>query len=155
MADWKAIEAEYITTGSSYRKLAEKYGLDQATIARRAKREEWVSKRQQHASKTQAEIITADTAQKVDRATKLYNAADDLLDKIVAGISSGSVVSATAAKNYSDALRSIKEIHMIRSAEDIEEQKARIDKLRKDAQREDSNRAITITLEGDLDDYAG
>ena len=153
MADWKAIEAEYITTGSSYRKLAEKYGLDQATVARKAKREAWVSKRQQHASKTQAEIITADTAQKVDRATKLYNAADDLLDKIVAGISSGSVVSATAAKNYSDALKNIKEIHMIRSAEDIEEQKARIAKLQKETEKTDGNNGFTITLEGGADAY--
>lgn len=153
MADWKVIEAEYITTGSSYRKLAEKYGLDQATVARKAKKEEWVSKRQQHVSRTQAEILTADTGQKVDRATKLYNAADDLLAKIVAGISAASVLTPTAAKNYSDALKNIKDIHMIRSAEDIEEQKARISKLNREAQKEESGKSFTITLEGGTDAY--
>ena len=45
MADWKKIKTEYITTETSYRKLAQKYGLDQATIARRAKKEGWVSNR--------------------------------------------------------------------------------------------------------------
>ena len=153
MADWKAIEAEYITTETSYRKLARKYGLNQATIAQKAKTEDWVGKRKQQASATQAKILQADTEQKVDRATKLYNAADDLLDKIVAGISSGSVVSATAAKNYSDALKNIKEIHMIRSAEDIEEQKARIAKLQKETEKTDGNNGFTITLEGGADAY--
>ena len=66
MADWKKIEAEYITTDTSYRKLADKYGVDQATIARRAKKHDWVSKRQHHADKTQAKILTADTQKKVD-----------------------------------------------------------------------------------------
>ena len=154
MADWKKIEAEYITTETSYRKLARKYGLNQATIAQKAKAEDWVGKRKQQASATQAKILQADTEQKVDRATKLYNAADDLLDKIVAGISSGSVVSATAAKNYSDALKNIKEIHMIRSTEDIEEQQARIAKLKKEVQDEDKSKAITVVLEGDLSKYA-
>ena len=57
MADWKKIEAEYITTETSYRKLADKYGVDQATIARRAKKHDWVSKRQHHADKTQAKLL--------------------------------------------------------------------------------------------------
>ena len=153
MTDWNKISAEYITTGISYRKLAEKYGLDQATIARKAKKEGWVSKRQHHADKTQAEILNADIEQRTDRATKLYNAADELLNKIVAGISSAAAVTPNAAKNYSDALKNIKEIHMIRSAEDIEEQKARIDKLRKEAEKSDKNDGFTITLEGGTEAY--
>lgn len=152
MADWNKISTEYITTGISYRKLAEKYGLDQATVARKAKKEDWVSKRQQHADKTQAEILSADTEQKVDRATKLCNAADDLLDKIVAGISTASAVTPTAAKNYSDALRNIKEIHMIRTVEDIEEQKARIAKLQKEAE-ETKKDPIRVIIDDTLNDY--
>lgn len=154
MTDWNKISAEYITTGISYRKLAEKYGLDQATIARKAKKEGWVSKRQHHADKTQAEILNADIEQRTDRATKLYNAADELLDKIVAGISAAGVVTATAAKNYSDALKNLKDVHMIRSEEDIEEQRARIAKLNKEVQKEDNSKSFTITLEGGLNDYA-
>ena len=154
-ADWAKIEAEYITNeDTSYRKLAEKYGLNQATVAQKAKADDWVSKRKQHASATQAEILDRDRDIKVDRATKLSNAADQLLNKIVKGIESAAIVTPTAAKNYSDALKNIKEIHMIRSEEDIEEQKARIAKLQKDSQDEDKNKTITITLEGDLSRYA-
>lgn len=153
MADWKVIEAEYITTETSYRKLARKYGLNQATIAQKAKTEDWVGKRKQQASTTQAKILQADTEQKVDRAAKLYNAADDLLEKIVAGISSAGIVTPTAAKNYSDALKNIKEIHMIRSAEDIEEQKARIEKLRKEAASGDKNEPIRVVIDDNLSQY--
>ena len=153
MIDWEEMENEYITTGTSYRKLAEKHGIDQATVSRKAKKGKWVSKRQQHVSKTQAEILDADTSQKVDRAATLRNAADELLEKIVAGINAVGIVTPTAAKNYSDALRNIKEIHMIRSAEDIEEQKARIAKLRKEAEKSEQNNGFTITLEGGTDAY--
>ena len=155
MADWKKIEAEYITTETSYRKLAQKYGLNQATVAQKAKAEDWVGKRKQQASTAQALILEKDINKKVDRATKLYNAADELLEKIVTGISSASIVSPTAAKNYSDALKNIKEIHMIRTQEDIEEQKARIAKLQKEAEKQDNDKSsITIKLEGSLSDYA-
>ena len=32
MADWQAIKTEYITTDTSYRKLAEKYGVSRVQI---------------------------------------------------------------------------------------------------------------------------
>lgn len=81
--DWNAIKSEYITnTDTSYRKLAQTYGVDQATIARRAKKEDWVSKRQQNVSTVQAKIVDAISDQQVDRATKLLSVADLLLDKV-------------------------------------------------------------------------
>ena len=75
-ADWAKIETEYITTDTSYRRLAEKYRVDQATIARRAKKDDWVSKRQHHADETQAKILSADTQKQVNRASALNSAAD-------------------------------------------------------------------------------
>ena len=154
MADWKKIEAEYITTETSYRKLAQKYGLNQATVAQKAKAEDWVGKRKQQASAAQALILEKDINKKVDRATKLYNAADELLEKIVKGISSVAVLSPTAAKNYSDALKNIKEVHMIRTQEDIEEQKARIAKIQKEAQKADTNEPVRVVIEDDLIKYS-
>lgn len=153
-ADWAKIEAEYITTETSYRRLAEKYRVDQATIARKAKKEDWVSKRQRHVNETQAKVLAADTRKKVNRAAALNEAADLLLERTLNGIRAYRELPATAAKNYSDALKNIKEIHMIRSDEDIEEQKARIAKLNKEVQDEDKSKTITVTLEGDLSRYA-
>lgn len=39
--DWLAIKTEYINGGISYRKLAEKYGVSQSTIRKRAAAEKW------------------------------------------------------------------------------------------------------------------
>ena len=153
-ADWAKIEAEYITTDTSYRKLADKYNVDQATIARKAKKEDWVSKRQQHISTTQAKVLAADAQQKVDRASRLKNVADKLLDRVEDIVEYDQHLTATAIKNLSDALKNIKEAQMIRTAEDIEEQQARIAKLKKEVQDEDKRKTVTVVLEGDLNRYA-
>lgn len=153
MADWEKIKAEYIATDTSYRELGQKYGVNYATIGRKAAKEGWQTQRQQHVNNTLTKILQADTEQKVDRAAKLYSATDDLLNKIVAGIRYTAAVTPNTAKNYSDALKNIKEIYMIRSAEDIEEQKARIEKLRKEAEKSDKNDGFTITLEGGTEAY--
>ena len=82
-------------------------------------------------------------------------AADMLRDGIVNGIKEyGGKLPASAAKNYSDGLKNVKEIYMIRTAEDIEEQQARIAKLKKEGQDDDKSKTITVTLEGDLSRYA-
>lgn len=155
MADWQKIRAEYITTDISYRKLADKYGLDQATIARRAKKEDWVSKRQHHADKTQAKILNADTKNKADRASRLMTVADKLLKKVEVLVDKDDYLSAGAIKNLSDALKNIRDTQMIRSELDIREQEARIAKLQKETEKQDNEKSsITITLEGSLSDYA-
>lgn len=155
MADWKKIETEYITTATSYRKLADKYGIDQATISRKAKKEDWVSKRQHHLSETQAKVLAADTEGKVDRALRLVTVADKLLEKVEQWVEMGEPISATSIKNLSDAIKNIKEVQMIRTDEDIEEQKARIAKLHKEAEKEDQeNKEIKVTMDSDIEVYS-
>ena len=155
MADWQKIKTEYITTDTSYRKLADKYGIDQATISRKAKKEDWVSKRQHHLSETQAKILTADTEKKVDRAARLMTVADKLLEKVEQWVEMGDPVSATSIKYLSDAIKNIKEVQMIRTAEDIEEQKARIAKLQKEAEREENkDNTIVIQFAEGSEEYA-
>lgn len=51
MVDWNAIRAEYIGGGISQRKLAEKYGVSNSTLAGIAAREGWKKLRDETASK--------------------------------------------------------------------------------------------------------
>ena len=148
MADWQKIKTEYITTDTSYRKLAQKYGLDQATIAQRGKKEDWVGIRKQKASETQAKIIDAVEGRKVDRATRLRTVADKLLDKVEALVENGDLLcmNSQAMKHISGVLKDIKEIQMIRSDADMREQEARIANLQKQAEREDASTEVTITF---------
>lgn len=154
MADWARIKTEYITTETSYRKLAQKYGLNQATIAQKAKAEDWVGKRKQQASTTQAKILERDIAKKVDRAARLMTVSDKLLAKVEQILDDDKPITASAAKNIGDAIKSIKDTQMIRSDADIREQEARIEKLRREAYRDDQSGTITVRLPGGLEDYA-
>ena len=82
MADWQAIKTEYITTDTSYRKLAEKYGVSYVQIGNVGKEENWVELRKQHLDSILTKSLAADTRKKVDRAKRLRDAADRLLDKV-------------------------------------------------------------------------
>ena len=52
MAHWDKLQREYITTGISYRALAEKYGVSFSTLRDRAKREKWPELRESQRNKT-------------------------------------------------------------------------------------------------------
>ena len=155
MADWQDIKTEYITTKTSFRKLADKYGLHKDTIWKKAKDEGWEDLRRQHIDSTQTKILDADTEKKVDRAVRLMTVADKLLEKVEQWVEMGEPISATSIKNLSDAIKNIKEVQMIRTDEDIEEQKARIAKLRKEAEQEDqANKEIKVTMDGGIEVYS-
>ena len=82
MADWQAIKTEYITTDTSYRKLAQKYGVSYVQIGNVGKEENWVELRKQHLDSILTKSLESDTRKKVDRAKRLRSAADRLLEKV-------------------------------------------------------------------------
>lgn len=151
MADWKKIKTEYITTDTSYRKLAEKYGVGESTLFARASKEKWVEQKEQHQSKTVAKTLDAISKKQVDRAANLISVSDLLLAKVKSLLETDAeVLSDTQSmKHISGVLKDIKEIQMIRSDADMREQEARIANLRKQAEKEENqNRDVTITIEG-------
>lgn len=56
-ADWKSAKTEYITTNTSYRKIAEKYGITPTAVAVRARREGWIDKREHFLQKTYTKAV--------------------------------------------------------------------------------------------------
>lgn len=85
--DWNAAKTEYITTNTSYRKLAEKYGVQKDTIANRAKQEKWIEARRQYQDRLSTKLINLAENKELSRAEKISNAADLLLEKIIKAIS--------------------------------------------------------------------
>lgn len=152
MADWQAIRNEYITASpkTSYRKLAEKYGVNKDTIWQKGKEEDWDGKRRQHADRIQTKMLESDTAQKVSRAERLNDATEMLLKIAVAQMQARDPmeIDTQEMKHISGVLKDIKEILMIKSAKDLEEQDARIAKLRKESEKEEQNHDVTITIAG-------
>ena len=82
MADWQAIKTEYITTDTSYRKLAQKYGVSYQAICHRSKEEGWIADREQHTNKTVSKAIEKISTKKADKMARIDKLTDRLLDKL-------------------------------------------------------------------------
>lgn len=151
--DWKRIKAEYIAGGTSYRKLAEKYGVPFGTLRRVAEREGWTQKRAQVAHKADTKMVETISDKQAARADKIVDVADKLLNKIAEVID---LVSDTQGiKHISSALKDIKDIKGIKSDVDLREQEARIRNLEKQAQTEEKeNNEIKVIIEGSLEKYS-
>jgi Zn-dependent peptidase ImmA (M78 family) len=80
--DWNAIRSEYIGGGTSYRKLAKKYGVSINTLSPLATAEGWVKMRQEAQDKATAKALqkTADIA--ADNATIAARIRTKLLRKL-------------------------------------------------------------------------
>ena len=156
MADWQAIKTEYITTDTSYRKLAQKYGVNHAVIGQRAKAEKWVDLRRQHIDKTQTKTLNAISRKQADRAANLIAVSDLLLGKVKSLLETddGLLVDPQSMKYISGVLKDLKEIQMIKSDVDLREQEARIDKLRKEAMVEKESNEVKVTIVGELEEYS-
>ena len=151
MADWKAIKTEYITTDTSYRKLAQKYGVNYRTICIRSQQEGWIEQREQHINKVTTKTLNRISEKQVDRAANLISVADLLLAKVKSLVESDAEVlcDTQSLKHISGVLKDIKEVQMIKSDADLREQEARIANLRKQAEKEENqNKDVTIVIEG-------
>ena len=147
-ADWNAIKTEYITTNTSYRKLAEKHGIHYKVISERGKAEEWVQLRKQYQDETLTKTVEAIAQQEIDRAARVRTVADKLLDKIEAMVDAAEPtdMTAKAIRSLTAAVKDLREIQGIKSDLDAREQEARIAKLRKEAEKDDDGGADVIEV---------
>ena len=151
MADWQAIKTEYITTDTSYRKLAQKYGVSTTQICNVGRDEKWVEQREQYLNKTTAKAIEKISQQEVNRAAKIHSVADKLLLKIEAMVDAVEPedIPAKAIRALTAAVKDLKEIQGVKSDLDEKEQKARIATLEKQANKDESGTgAPTLVVEG-------
>jgi hypothetical protein len=153
VADWNAIRQEYITDeSSSYRKLAQKYGLSYTSIGDKARKEGWAEQRSQYLNKTLSKTINAIGKSQAKRAERVVSVADKLLTKIEAAIDEyggeALIANPQALKHITGALKDIKDIQMIKSDADLREQEARIANLRRQAEKDDIDNSPTLVVEG-------
>lgn len=152
--DWNKLKAEYIAGGTSYRKLAEKYGVDRNAVQRVAKREKWCDLKSQAKAKSETKMVDTIANDISKKSVKIDDVADKLLDKIVDLLDALEVADSQTIKHCTSALKDIKDIKGIKSKLDIKEQEARIDKLRKDAMEEQTDNEIEVSMGEEADKYA-
>ena len=147
--DWKRIKAEYLAGGTSYRKLAKKYGITLAVLRNVAEREEWVKLKAQAQHKTNTKIVDAVSDIAAKKAIDIIDVADKLLGKI-SELMDEVPLDTQSMKHLTSALKDLKEIKGFKSDADMREQEARIRNLEKQAEA-DANIDTTVTVKFEED----
>ena len=148
MADWQAIKTEYITTDTSYRKLAEKYDIGYQAICHRSKEEGWIEQREQYKNDTISKTLDKISKQEATRAAKIHNVADKLLKKIEKMVDSSEPMTEKGIRALTAAVKDLKEIQGVKSDADRQEQEARIANLRRQAKDDEQQESPTLIVEG-------
>ena len=151
---WQKIKAEYIAGGTSYRKLADKYGVSRTTLERKAKDEKWSELRRQAEGKAEAKMVNAISEKNAKIDDKYFRLVDKLFDKAEEVIDNTPVWQAYNIKEMATALKYLKECKGVKSEADMREQEARIAKLQKEAEEEKQDKDITIVFGSDTEDYS-
>lgn len=155
MPDWRKIKAEYIRGGVSYRKLAKKHGVSLSSITRRSSKEKWADLRKQSEVKTNTKIVESVASQEAKRVDGIQTVADILLQKIREGVENGSlIVDSQSIRQITASIKDLRDIKGMKSELDMQEQMARIDKLRKEASNEQESKDIRVIIGGDIEEYA-
>jgi hypothetical protein len=151
VVDWAKIKKEYISGNISQQALCKKYGISTSQIAEKSKKENWVKQREAFRDAKTVREIQAAADKEIDRYKRMLSVTDKLLQKIEEQIDNfDGEISPSMYKQYTGALKDIKEIQSIKSEADRKEQEARIKKLLKDAETEQNdNKEIVIKIEGD------
>lgn len=156
--DWSKVKKEYLKGNTSYRKLAEKYGVSFSTLQKVAAKENWAELRKKTEEKAATKIVEALSDKEADRARRLLSLSDRLLDRIeqmVEELTTAEVVmDRTCLKQITGALLDLQKIQGSKDALDIEEQRARIAKLKKEAEDEDKATEFVIEIEGGENSWA-
>lgn len=170
---WNKIKAEYIAGGTSYRKLAEKYGVSFSTLRKVAAKEHWADLKDKTRAKADTKIVEILSDKSADKMTRVLDLTDKLLNKLERAIEEldiqlykdvvktkeieynhdlrpdkptketihererilevKSIVDRSGLKAIASSLRDIKEIQMLKTELDKQEQEARIKKLQREA----------------------
>ena len=156
--DIKKIRAEYIASDLSINQLAKKHGVSPHTLRNYSTKEDWKGLRQKAGDKAVKKIVEYESDKQADRmkrllavSDKLLQAVEDAVDKFVA---EELVFDKGVLKSLSGAIKDIRDIQNIKSQLDIEEQKARIAILKKQAEADtDKDASVTIFIEGGDDEW--
>lgn len=144
MADWNAIRQEYITDeSSSYRKLAQKYGVSLGAITRHSQAEGWQDLREQVKNETITKSVDKISDEQseiqVDVALMFNNMTVSLAGKLEKAIAEVDPTDTTGIRRLAASLCDLKLLIGFKSDADSREQEARIRKLEQEASIRDDD----------------
>lgn len=149
MADWKKMKAEYARGGTSYKKLAQKYGVSFSTLRHVAVREKWTDLKHKTSEKMDMKLSESIAKRESERSNMFSDIADKLLRMISQGIDDGTIqVTGRGYRDITGALKDLKEIKGVKTDLELRETIARIENLERTAKAEENSASVTVTIEG-------
>ena len=148
--DLKKIKAEYISGNTSYRKLAEKYGMSRSKLQAIATREKWVDLKSQAQAKAESIIVNDIGKKNAKIDDRYFRLVDKLMQKAEETIENTPVWSVNGLKEMATAMKYLKECKGVKSEADIREQEARIRNLEKQAEAEVKDTTVIVQFENDV-----
>lgn len=142
---WAEMKAEYMAGGVSYRRLAEKHGVSENKIEKRALKEGWVELRRKTERKTAEEIMQTISVTTAKKRKLISGAVDRLIDKLVIAIDNTSPEDLSRQQSLVAILDRLQKINEYRSPEALREQRARIEALQRTKDGEQT-KAIEISV---------
>ena len=152
--DFDKIKAEYVAGGTSYRKLATKYGVPFSNLKNIAIKEQWTQLREQAKNRTDTKLVENIGKQNAKIDDKYFNLVDKLFDKANEVIANTPVWTVNSLKEMATAMKYLKECKGVKSEADIREQEARIRNLEKQAEAEEKDNGVTIVISSDAEEYS-
>lgn len=116
--DWKKLKKEYIAGGTSYRKLADKYGVSFSTLRKTAAKENWRELRDKARAKSDIKIVEAISDNDARKVLSVIDAADTLLSKLIDTVEALDVIDSQSLKHYTSALKDLRDIKGVKSDAD-------------------------------------
>lgn len=137
--------------------LAEKYDLSESTLRQRAAREHWGEQKNKNRTAVEQKLIDNISDEQADAATEcaeLINKATKSMLEQIAQEAVKKDLSAYQLDIYSRAVKNLRSVMGIQTKRDAEEQQARIDNLRRQADREDKgDTTVNIIYGAHNEDY--
>ena len=152
--DWNRIKAEYIAGGTSYRKLAKKYGVPFSNLKNIAVKEQWTQLREQAKNEQDSKLVESIGKRNAKIDDKYFRLVDKLLERAEALIDITPDWSVNSLKEMATALKYLKECKGVKSDIDLREQEARIRNLEKQAEAEEKNTSINVVIETKAEEYS-
>ena len=148
MADWRKLKREYISSTITTRELAEKYHVPYSSMAKKGAAETWAALRKQAEKKAEALVVEKAAEKNSSVESSLQDAALMLLEKAMEGIQAVEKEDSAGMRAYGLVLKSIMDVLNIRTKADMEEQAARIAKLRREAEPEAKGEGAKLEITG-------
>ena len=140
------IKSEFISGKKTLQEAADEYNVPYSTLTKKSHEGIWKELWIECAKKTEKMVLEATVERSARDIERFYSIGNKLLDK--AEFLIDNITDADDFVKCSNAMSKIKDVLDLRSKEDRDEQRARIEKLRKECERDDGKNLPSLDIVG-------